>query len=369
MEQDIRSIAAQFRLEGRLVDAEPFGSGHINDTYALTCEAAAGRRRYVLQRINHLVFTNPPAVMENIRRVTEHIRTRLAAEGSPLAARQLVLIETHDGRTHFQDALGNTWRVYNRVEDAMTYDTLQSPAMAREVARMFGWFGRMLTDLPGGPVHETIVGFHDTPKRLAAFMEVLRRDPQNRAAGCRAEIAFVEQHAAICGDLLDLVDRGEIPVRTTHNDTKVNNVMMDVSTQTGVCVVDLDTVMPGLSLYDFGDMVRTATCEAAEDEQDLSKVRMRMPMFEALVRGYAAETHGFLTSAEKKRLAFSGKLITFEQMIRFLADHLAGDVYYRIHRPGQNLDRARTQMKLVQSIIEQEDAMTAIADSVFAQYA
>lgn len=368
-EHDLRLIASQFCLDGCLIDAGPLGSGHINDTYGLACRTEHGMRRYVLQRINHHVFTDPPAMMDNIRRVTEHIRSKLDTEDKDLASRQLTVLDTHDGAGYFNDSQGNYWRVYNRVENAVTYDTLESLELAEETSRMFGWFQQMLTDLPGAPLHETIVDFHTTPKRLKAFMDVLTRDPHNRAAQCSEEIEFVHQHAEICPGLLNHLDKSEIPLRTTHNDTKVNNIMIDERTHTGVCVIDLDTVMPGLSLYDFGDMVRTATCSAEEDQRDLSKVSMRIDMFEALVKGFARSTHNFLTPAEKKLLAFSGKLITFEQMIRFLADHLAGDVYYKIHRPDHNLDRARTQMKLVQSITAQEERMNALVDSVFEQLA
>jgi len=234
---------------------------------------------------------------------------------------------------------------------------------------MFGRCQRMLTDLPGAPLHETIHDFYTTPKCLKTFQEVLYQDPCKRAREARAEVDFVLEHAVICDVLLNHVAQGDIPVRITHNDTKINNVMLDETTHKGVCVIDLDTVMPGLSLYDFGDMVRTATNPAEEDEQDLAQVCMRMPMFEMMVRGFAQETHPFLTPTEKKYLAFSGKLLTFEQMIRFLADHLAGDTYYKIHRDNHNLDRSRTQMQLVQSIIAQEEAMSSLVDSVLAELA
>ncbi len=365
MTYDLKVIAGNFKLDGRLVEAKPFGSGHINDTYGLVVESESRTRRYVLQRVNHHVFHDPPAMMDNIRRVTTHIQQKLDACGDALAARQLTVIDTEDGTGCFRDEQGNYWRVYNRIENAVTYDLLESPELAYEAARMFGWFQRMLIDLPGGRLHETIVDFHTTPKRLETFKKVLADDPCGRAAEVRTEIDFVLENADICGVLLGLVDKGEIPVRITHNDTKINNVMLDERTHRGVCVIDLDTVMPGLSLYDFGDMVRTGTNPAQEDERDLSKVEMDATLFEALVRGFAAETCGFLTPAEKKHLVFSGKLITFEQMIRFLSDHLAGDVYYKIHRPNHNLNRARTQMKLVQSIIERETEMNELVDSVF----
>ena len=365
MEYDVGSVAANFNLAGRLIRSESFGSGHINDTYDLTCEQDGRQIHYILQRINHQVFKNPPAMMENIRRVTNHIRRKLQERQSKLVSRQLVVIDTKDGADFFQDDRGNYWRLYNEIENAVTYDTIESPELAYEAARMFGRFAAMLTDLPGPPLHETIPDFHATPKRLTTFREVLRQDPCNRAKDAGAEIDFVLENAGVCDVLLNHAGKGEIPIRITHNDTKINNVLLDEKTHKGVCVIDLDTVMPGLSLYDFGDMVRTATNPAEEDERDLSKVTMRMPIFEMLLKGFAEETHTFLTPTEKKNLVFAGKLITFEQMIRFGADHLAGDIYYKIHREGHNLDRCRTQMKIVQSIIAQEEAMNALAESVF----
>jgi len=352
-------------LAGRLIEAAPFGSGHINDTFTLRCQTDAGEKRYILQRINHRVFRNPAAMMENIRRVTNHIRGKLRDQANELACRQLTVVETNDGAPYFEDERGNFWRLYNRIEEAVTYDTLESVQTAYEVARMFGWLQRMLIDLPGPPLHETIPDFHTTPKRFRDFQEVLQCDSCNHAKNAGAEIEFVLEKAEICDVLLNLVGEGRIPIRIAHNDAKINNVMLDAKTHKGVCVIDLDTVMPGLSLYDFGDMVRTATSPTEEDERDVSKVAMQMPRFEMLAKGFAVETRAFLTPVEKEYLAFSAKLITFEQMIRFLTDYLAGDIYYKVHREGQNLDRSRTQMKLVQSIIEQEEAMNEVVESVF----
>jgi len=365
MEHDIKHIAEKFNLAGKLISSESFGSGHINDTYCLTCDHNDSETHYILQRINHEVFKNPPAMMENIRRVTNHIRQKLHEQQDKLESRQLVVIETKDGADFYQDDSGNYWRIYNRIENAFTYDTIESPELAYEAARMFGRFAAMLTDLPGPPLHDTIPDFHTTPKRFKTFMEVLKDDPCNRAKDAGGEIDFVLENAGICDVLLNHVSKSEIPIRTTHNDTKINNVLLDEKSHKGVCVIDLDTVMPGLSLYDFGDMVRTATNPAEEDEQDLSKVNMRISIFEMLFKGFAEETHSFLTPTEKKNMAFAGKLITFEQMIRFLADHLAGDIYYKIHREDHNLDRCRTQMKMVQSIITQQEQMNALAESVF----
>jgi Ser/Thr protein kinase RdoA (MazF antagonist) len=255
--------------------------------------------------------------------------------------------------------------MYNFIEDAVTYDTVESAESAYEVARMFGWFQKMLIDLPAPALNETIPDFHNTPARLKTLQRVLKEDVCNRAKNAKREIDFLSANADFCDVLLNLADKGEIPMRITHNDAKLNNVMLDKTTMKGVCVIDLDTVMPGLSIYDFGDMVRTTTASADEDERDLSKVSMNLPVFEVLVRGFAEQTKCFLTSSEKKHLAFAAKLITFEQFIRFLADYLAGDVYYKVRREGHNLDRARTQMKLVESIIGQEDAMNKVVERIF----
>lgn len=365
MNYDLELIAQQFKVDGKIETVDPLGSGLINDTFCVVSKKADGPKRYVLQRINHVIFKNPVQVMENICRVTEHIRAKLKKQRSKSADRQVVVITTKNDECCYADPDGNYWRMYNLVRNAMTLDKLETPQMAYEAARMFGWFQRMLIDLPGEPLYETIPDFHTTPKRYQAFLEVLERDPCGRAKETKKEIDFVLKNAWICDVLLDEVAKGTVPVRITHNDTKINNVMLDVQTHKGICVIDLDTVMPGLSLYDFGDMVRTGTSPVEEDDTDLSKVSMRMQMFEMLAKGFAEETHSFLTDVEKKNLAFSGKLITFEQMIRFLGDYLAGDTYYKILRPGHNLDRARNQMKLVQSIIRQEEEMNAVAKKAF----
>jgi len=358
MGYDLQSIARQFRTQGEPVQIAPVPVGHINDTYLVT---AAGNR-YILQRINQIVFKNPVQVMVNIVRITEHIQAKLAVADPQSVSRQLEVIPANGGSGYYRDAAGNVWRMYNFIENAVTYDSLQSPTLAREAARMFGWFQRLLIDLPGPSLHETIPGFHNTSRRLERFQEVLKADVANRAKNAKAEIDFVFENAAICHVLSDLVKRGEVPIRVAHNDAKINNVMFDTSTGQGVCVIDLDTVMPGLSAYDFGDLVRTATCAAAEDERDLSKVGVDITLFEALAQGFVAGTGSFLTPAERRHLVFGGKLITFEQLIRFLTDYLAGDVYYKVHRADHNLDRSRTQMRLVQSILEQEQDLNRLVE-------
>jgi aminoglycoside phosphotransferase (APT) family kinase protein len=349
------SAARQFQIDGDYSSATPYGNGHINDTYCAVFHHAGVPVRFILQRINTGIFRNPAALMENIQRVTSHLAEQLSGEPDS-SRRVLTLVPTRDGRAWYEDAEGSDWRVYNFVERARTYDTVKSTEQAFQAAKAFGQFQKMLVDLPAPRLHDTIPDFHNTPKRFAAFERSLAADTANRAVLAKPEIDFAFAHRSIAGVLLD----ANLPERVTHNDTKFNNVLFDDATGEGICVVDLDTVMPGLALYDFGDMVRTATSPAEEDEQDISKVTMQLPMFEALVRGYLSSAGGFLNKAEKQHLAFAGKLIAFEQGIRFLTDYLAGDVYYKVHRDGQNLDRCRTQFKLVESIEQQEDRMTRL---------
>lgn len=360
-----KHIIRQFQISDGAADVQPFGTGHINNTYMVRMASKGVLTGYILQCINHAVFQDPAALMENVMRVTEHIYGRIAQYNPVLADRQLRVIRTRDNTAYYQCPKGRYWRMYNRIEEALTYDVMTSIDQACEAARMYGAFQKMLRDLPGEALYETIPDFHHTPKRLKAFLKVLDKDPCNRATKAKEEITFVFDQAHICSTLTDFLEKGAIPVRVTHNDTKINNVMFDQTTGKGVCVIDLDTVMPGLSLYDVGDMVRTATCPAAEDERDLSKVSMDISLFESIARGFAAETKSFYTRVEKKYLAFAGKLITFEQMIRFLTDYLDGDRYYKTSRPDHNLDRARTQMKLIGSMIEQQEQMDHITEAVW----
>jgi Ser/Thr protein kinase RdoA (MazF antagonist) len=298
--------------------------------------------------------------MDNILRVTNHLRMKLTQNGCPDVTRHsLCVVITRDGQKCYRDSRGNWWRMYLFVEGAETYDKIESVRQAFEAARAYAKFQKLLADLPAPRLHETIPNFHNTPMRLERLLEAIQVDSCNRAKEVRSEIEFVERRIGMCGRLLDRHAKGEIPERITHNDTKINNVMLDEKTWEGVCVVDLDTVMPGLALYDFGDMVRSGTAAAAEDEQDLSKVRMRLDMFEALANGYLAEAD-FLTPAEREELVFSGRLITLMIGMRFLTDYLQGDTYFKIKRPNHNLDRCRGQFKMVESMEEQEDQMEKI---------
>ena len=358
-EQDARTAAGRFEFSGEFTEAIPYGSGHINDTYRVLFDENGLARCYILQRINHHIFKNPLALMENVERVTAHLATQVANEPDR-ERRVLTLIPTREGRGWHVDAEGYHWRAYRFIANARSYDAVESTEQAFQAGKAFGRFQDLLAGLPAPRLLDTIPDFHNTPKRFEALQAAISADTMGRAKLAKAEIDFALAHETMTGVLLN----ANLPERVTHNDTKFNNVMLDDTTGEAICVIDLDTVMPGLAPYDFGDMVRTTTSPAMEDERDLAKVAMQFPMFEALVRGYLSSAGGFLTKREKELLAFSGKLITFEIGTRFLTDYLSGDTYFKVHREGHNLDRCRTQFKLVESIEQQEEKMNLLVASI-----
>lgn len=356
-QDDFRRICSKFALYGDFLVAVPFGGGHVNDTFQLTFDQGGVRLHYVLQRINRNVFRKPEQVMENMDRVTRHLLAKIHAGKAETRKRTIRLLRTFANQPCVTDERGDVWRAYIFVENARAYNVLETPEQAFKVAQAFGDFQCNLVDLPGPRLHETIPDFHNTPKRLEALRQAIRRDPVGRERRVRREIDFIMKRADETKRLLQLQAEGAIPERITHNDTKVNNILIDDLTGDGICVIDLDTVMPGLSLYDFGDMVRAGTSPAEEDEVDLAKVGMRFEMYEALYRGFLSSAGSFLTEAERENLPFSGKLITFEIAIRFLTDYLEGDVYFKVKRPEHNLERCRNQLRMVESIEEQSTRM------------
>lgn len=360
----LAEVGQQFSLAGRFAGGGSHGNGHINDTFVVVYEQDGRRIRYILQRINRRVFRDVPALMENIARVSAHVGARVRGADSGPRREALTLIPTRTGRPFYRDAAGDYWRAYVFIEGASTHDLVQSPRQAYEAALAFGQFQRDLADLPGPPLRETIPDFHDTRKRLLRLEQVVAADPAGRTATAQAEIAFAGERQDLAGALLDLHARGAVPLRTTHNDTKLNNVMLDDTTGRGVCVIDLDTVMPGLALYDFGDMVRFASNTAVEDETDLSLVRADLRVFAALVEGYRRGAGDMLNEAEVAHLVLSARLITLEIGVRFLTDYLEGDVYFKTRRLRHNLDRCRNQFALVRSMEAQADQMHRLVDSV-----
>lgn len=346
-------VLVGYTLPGRVVSIGPYGNGHINETHMFKCALREGGfRRYVLQKINQNVFRNPPVVMDNIRRVCAHLTAK-----SPRAMR---LVPTYNGATCLQDLEGGWWRLYDFIEGAHTVEQVTDEAQAREVARAFGTFQAQLADLPGHRLCETIPHFHHTRRRFEALRTAIAADALGRAAEVRAEIAFALAREADTDVLLGLLARGEVRERITHNDTKINNVMLDDVTGRGVAVIDLDTVMPGLALYDFGEMVRTSASSTVEDDPEPAHMHVRLPLFRALVEGYLETTGGMLNAVERAHLGFAGKMMAYENGIRFLTDYLQGDVYYRIAHPRHNLVRCRTQFALVRSIEEQQNALARI---------
>jgi len=362
-EKQLREISKRFQIYGEILHAETLKIGHINETYSATYSQGGTRVRYIHQKINKNVFKNPAAVMKNVTRVTTHLRKKLEAQNvRDLTRRALIVIPTREGTSCFLNGDDGVWRTFLFIEGVETFEAVQTIEQAYQAGRAFGEFQHLLVDLPGERLHETIRDFHNTRKRFTALQQAIQSDQHNRAKDAKPEIDFALAHEPIVDVILNAMAKRKIPERITHNDTKFNNVMLDVLTGEAMCIVDLDTVMPGCALYDFGDMVRTTTSPTLEDEVDLSKVKMQMPMFKKLAEGYLSTAGNFLTKNEKSYIAFSGKLITFEIGIRFLTDFLTGDTYFRIHRPGHNLERCRTQFKLVESIEKQEAAMQKHAD-------
>jgi len=358
----LRAVAEAFAIAGRWASSAPYGNGHINETRVVVFEDGGRATRYIQQRINRHVFPEPEKLMDNIARVTAHQHARLVREGRPDAERRaLALVPTRAGAAFHVDPDGELWRTYRFIEGARSHEVVGSASEALAVAEAFGRFQAQLADLPGPRLHETIPRFHHARGRFEALLAVARDDPERRLAGCRAELDAIAAREELLDRLPDAQARGAIPERIAHNDTKLNNVLLDDRTGEPVCIIDLDTVMPGLVLHDFGDLVRTASSPAPEDERDLAQVRMQPALFAALVEGYLRGAGSFLCGAERAELAFAGRLVTLMIATRFLADHLAGDRYFRIHRADHNLERCRAQLRLVESMEEQRARMEELS--------
>lgn len=360
-ELQIREAIANFNYLGRLKDRRPYGSGHINDTFLLTFEIGdMGVIKVILQRMNGEIFNNPIDLMENVVGVTAYLREKIIENGGDPDRETLNTIPNKDGRSYYVDSKGDYWRSYKFITDATSYDQVEKPEDFYESAVAFGNFQRLLADYPADTLHETIKGFHDTRARFQVFKDAVARDVCGRAASVQKEIDFVLAREDVANVFGELLDNGEIPLRVTHNDTKLNNIMIDNFTGKGICVIDLDTVMPGLAMHDFGDSIRFGASTAAEDEKDLSKVSCSMELFELYVKGFLEGCGGKLTQKEVELLPMGAKVMTYECGMRFLTDYLEGDHYFKIHREGHNLDRCRTQFKLVEDMEAKWDAMQAI---------
>jgi Ser/Thr protein kinase RdoA (MazF antagonist) len=348
------AVVRQFAVYGDFESVVPYGGGHINDTFVSSWNQAGTVLRYLHQRINHHVFIHPDQVMDNIRRVTGHIAEKLRAAGvRDRSRRTLTVVPAVDGKPYARDAEGGWWRTYLFIEGTRTLEVAESPPDARFLGASIGHFQKQLADLPLPRLYDTIPHFHNMEKRYARFYEALEQDPRGRAKTVAAEAAFMRENEERGGLLIRALREGRIPERICHNDTKMNNILIDARDGGALCVADLDTVMPGTSLFDVGDLVRTAAATAREDERDLSRVQFDTVFFESLLGGYLSEAGEFLTEAETALIAEAGRNITHIMALRFLTEYLEGDRYYHISRPDHNLDRSRNQIALIRSMDSQ----------------
>ena len=357
-----KEVIENFQFEGEYTEGIPSGSGHINDTFRVTFQHKGETKRYILQRMNNQIFLNPEELMENVVGVTSWLRKKIVENGGEPERETLNLVPAKDGKAFYKDSEGEYWRVYLFIEGAKTYDLVENQEDFYQSAVAFGRFQGLLADYPAETLHETIQDFHNTVKRLDTFKKAVEADGCGRAAQVQEEIQFVLDREALAHKLCDMQAEGKLPLRVTHNDTKLNNIMIDDETRKAICVIDLDTVMPGLSVNDFGDSIRFGASTGAEDEPDLSKVSCSMELFELYTKGFVEGCKGSLTEEELDMLPVGAMTMTYECGMRFLTDYLEGDHYFKIHREGHNLDRCRTQFKLVKDMEEKWNQMNEIVN-------
>lgn len=360
MANEEQTLFEKFLVEGTFDSAIPYGSGHINDTKLITAKTDGRVKKYVLQRINHNVFKNPTALMENFVGVTSYLSKIIEANGGDPMRETINVIKTLDGENYYLTPEGEYWRLLAFIEDSLSYDKVERPEQFYESAVAFGNFQYLLRDYPADTLHETIVNFHNTPDRIRLFKEALAADACKRAKDVKAEIDFVLAREDFAATLESARQEGKLPLRVTHNDTKLNNILFNKVTGKALCIVDLDTIMPGYSVNDFGDSIRFGATTALEDEKDLSKVNFDISLYELYVKGFIEGTKGGLTECEMELLPIGAIMMTFECGTRFLTDYLSGDTYFKISRPEHNLDRARNQFKLVSDMEARLDEMRAI---------
>jgi len=353
-------VLAAYDFPATLLGATRYGQGHINDTFCVVCQPQEGDAiRYILQGLSLAAFPHPDELMENFIGITSYLRDKIVAAGGDPLRETLSLVKTRDGKDYYTDSTGKVWRLTPFIENTDCFQSA-TPELFEASARSFGRFQYMLQGYPAETLHEAIVNFHNTEDRYAKFEAALTADKMGRAKDIAEEIKFVTDRKADCSVALQALRDGKLPLRVTHNDTKLNNILIDRDTHEGICVIDLDTTMPGLSINDFGDSIRFGANHSKEDEKDLSKVNFDIALYEAYTRGFLEGAQGSLTEGELEYLPWGARLMTLECGIRFLTDYLDGDHYFRIHYPEQNLDRCRTQFKLVKDMEEQFDQMAAV---------
>ncbi|HHT53539.1 MAG TPA: aminoglycoside phosphotransferase family protein [Clostridiales bacterium] len=362
MRADIKNIVRHFRVPGELVGFSECKTGHINSTFFVTFRTAGAETKYVLQKINTYVFKDPERLMSNIVGVTEYLRRVIEKEGGDPERGTLRFIPCDDGQHFCRDSNGGCWRMYKLIDDVLTYQLAESTELFREVGFAFGDFQRKLAGYDTSTLHETIPDFHNTKKRYSTFERVVTECTSERRIIAAAEIDFIRERRDKCSYIVDEIAAGRLPVRVTHNDTKLNNILIDKTTGRAVCIIDLDTVMPGSALYDFGDSIRFGASSALEDEADLDKVYFRADMYEAFAEGFIKGAGGALTEREISLLPMGAYIITLETGMRFLTDYLEGDVYFRTEYEGHNLTRARNQLKLVYDFETRFDEFRSITE-------
>ncbi len=350
-----------FEFSGILTNLYPFGNGHINDTYLAEFDIfGMGQVKVIIQRMNRNVFKNPEELMENIGNVTAFLKKKIEKNGGDPSRETLNIILSVYGKPFYVDSQGEYWRAYKFITGASCYDLPENTRQFYESAYAFGHFQQLLSDYPAETLYETIPGFHDTRKRYEAFEQAVKEDVLGRAANVQHEIAFIRERKEMAGEFMNCLEKGELSLRVTHNDTKLNNVMIDDCTQKGICVIDLDTVMPGLVMNDFGDSIRFGASTAVEDETDLDLVSCSIELFETYTKGFLKGCGNSLTPLEISLLPMGAKMMTYECAMRFLTDYLQGDVYFKIARENHNLDRCRTQLKLISDMEAKWDQMQEI---------
>lgn len=364
----IKRIIPHFNFNGKYIRASEITSGNVNSTYRLEYQQGGKQKLYTLQHINRYVFKHPVEVVGNIVCVTNHLRDKMREMGLPVDRRVLELISTTDGNYIYEDEQGEYWRAYTFIEDADALDIVNTGAQMEEVGRAFGNFQRLLTDFDVNKLFVTIPDFHNTTKRFYRFVRSLDEDKVGRVRECEDEIEFLFEHRRMMNEIVRLLDKGVLPVRVTHNDTKANNVLLDSETGKALCVIDLDTVMPGSALYDYGDAIRYGASTAAEDEEDTSKIALHMEKARAFTRGFIAESNGFLSREELVRLPLGIKVLTCELAMRFLTDYLDGDLYFKVNSPDHNLIRARAQIALLRDVERHEDQLQKMTEDFIREF-
>ena len=343
--EELQNALSRFTLEGEVKSCSPYGSGHINDTFLVE----AGRK-YILQRINSEIFTKPRELMENVDLVCRFMTEEIKKQGGNPERESLQIIKTKDGSLYYEDEMKNFFRMYLYITDCKAFDLVEKPEHFYESAYAFGHFQKLLSDFPAEKLHETIPHFHDSPQRFQHFLKAVEEDKFDRKKDCEEEIQFFLSHEKDLSYALALLKKGELPLRVSHNDTKLNNVLFDANTEKALCIIDLDTVMPGLSIFDFGDAIRFGANTGAEDEEDLSKISLSLPLFSLYTKGFLEACGSSLWEKEILSLPEGAKIMTLECGMRFLTDYLQGDSYFHVKRPRHNLDRARTQIALVKDM-------------------